>query len=84
MKMGLNFSKIVKENGHAIMLIGVFVIMLDKFSQTSGIGTAAQTTLNTGVTTISDILSWVSLVILFAIMIYFIKQMSSGKGGFSA
>lgn len=74
----MNFEKIVQTNGRAIMLIALFVIVLDKFAGVSGIGASAQSTIATGVTTISDILSWVAIVIIVAIMGYFMKQ-NKGK-----
>ena len=71
----MNFTKVVRENGNAIMYIALFVVVLDAFSGVSGIGATAQTTISDGVSTIADILTWVTIVILVAIMKYFMKNL---------
>ena len=80
----MNFNKLVKENGNAIFLVVLFVVLFGKMSGISGIGTDAQNTLASGTTVLSSILDWIELIILIGVFVYFMRQTGSKKGGFGA
>ena len=81
--MGMNFDKIVATNGKAVLLLVMFVVLLGKLANVSGIGTDAQTTATAGITTLDDILDYIIIAIIIGVFVYFFKQMG-GKSGFGA
>lgn len=46
------------------MILGVGLIVLDKFSQTSGIGTTAATAINTTIEGIDDFPTWIATIVV--------------------
>lgn len=65
------------KNADAIVSVAVTVaiglVFLGKMSETSGIGSDAQTALNSSVTALDDYIDWFALVILIGVIAYLRK-----------
>ncbi|TRZ49236.1 MAG: hypothetical protein D4S01_09010 [Dehalococcoidia bacterium] len=69
----MSISSLTKDSGSVSdLVIGVAItlVFLGKMALTSGIGTDAQTALNSGVSAIDDYIDWLPLVVLFGVIIY--------------
>ena len=64
------------------MLVGVGVLALDKFSQTSGIGVSAQTAVNASREAVAGVSNtWLALIVTIGVLAIIITLVISGFGG---
>ena len=64
------------------MLVGVGVLALDSFSQSAGIGVAAQTAINNSRTAVGGVsTTWLGLIVTIGVLAIIISLVIGGFGG---
>ena len=60
-----------------VVIVAIGLVFLGKMAMTSGIGTSAQTAINSAVTGLDDYIDWIGLIILIGVIVY----LRSARGG---
>lgn len=69
-----SMSADANELGNLVLTVAVVIIFLGKMATTASVGTTAQTALSSAVGYVDDFIDWISLIVLFIVIIYLRKK----------
>ena len=64
-----------------VVIVAIGLVFLGKMALTTGIGTSAQTAINSAVTSLDDYIDWIGLIILIGVIVYLRKARGSSAQG---